>query len=898
MDYQGFLIANWSTGLDTRLQPWLIPDEAQEELLDGYTYRGTMSKRDGYNYFAIGGRGGAPECESRLVNRIDNEIVNLGDGTAGPYTQTLLNTQIRRGTVTITAGAQSATDDGLGAFTTVPAGGSGTIDYLTGDIEITFQNAVPGGTAITVTYDYHPGLPVMGVMNFTTSTNVLQLIVADTRRLNIYNSVTNRLDYLGRTISITGITQANPGVVTAVNHGLVTGQNIFIYGVQGMTEVNNREFFITRINDNTFSINQDTSGYAAWTAGGTVQLLFSGDNSNFFSWVNYSDKDNNPRLLFSNYADEIGYYAPHLSPSVGNYVYYPTVGAPDFAMMTSDAVPVPVTSIKALQIHEFKDRLVMSRTIENSVVFPRRLRVSGTGRSCDVYTVTAAAPGAGFIDVPDNTWLNGKDFNRDDMVLTTQSSYWTIKYTADDTNPFTLNKIDPSRGSVAPFSVFTYLNRTSAADPRGLTITDGYRVERQDELIPDFSFDQIDGANFNLCFAGSVDTDRDHYLLYPTPGATRSTRILSTNYDEDNYAVYRLPLSCMGTFKESFSVTWNDLLIYPTWADMAAVYSNWNAFNYTRGTPFAVGGGHKGEIWRLSVTNGEDNPVQVRNITVIDSTTLEVTTDWNNYSIDLSTDPNNDPNMPSDTIFFTAVGGMTEINDRQFPILSITSNNVFRITVPPGTYSAYTSGGQASRVIPFSATLKKLNPYINQNQKVRCGWLYMYVDESGTSLRRQVNVSGATNANPGVITTSVNHGLKNGQQVDFFNIGGMTQLNGNTYYVTVLTPTTFSIGTDTSAYGAYTSGGYLTVAEYAKMEIEVITNDNNSNVQTNYPTAQNPFKGTVTNLSFETGSKKWYKVYINQLGKFIQFRLKNTQAGAKINIQAVMPGFARGGIII
>ena len=54
MTYTPYLIADFSTGVDRRLQPWLIPDDAQEVLLDGYVYRGVMSKREGYIYFATG----------------------------------------------------------------------------------------------------------------------------------------------------------------------------------------------------------------------------------------------------------------------------------------------------------------------------------------------------------------------------------------------------------------------------------------------------------------------------------------------------------------------------------------------------------------------------------------------------------------------------------------------------------------------------------------------------------------------------------------------------------------------------------------------------------------------------------------------------------------------------
>lgn len=67
-------------------------------------------------------------------------------------------------------------------------------------------------------------------------------------------------------------------------------------------------------------------------------------------------------------------------------------------------------------------------------------------------------------------------------------------------------------------------------------------------------------------------------------------------------------------------------------------------------------------------------------------------------------------------------------------------------------------------------------------------------------------ITGATNANPCVIT-SAGHDLYNGQRITISGVGGMTQLNGNTYTVTVLTSSTFSLNTDSSAFGVYTTGG-------------------------------------------------------------------------------------------
>lgn len=71
-------------------------------------------------------------------------------------------------------------------------------------------------------------------------------------------------------------------------------------------------------------------------------------------------------------------------------------------------------------------------------------------------------------------------------------------------------------------------------------------------------------------------------------------------------------------------------------------------------------------------------------------------------------------------------------------------------------------------------------------------------------------VTGITNANPGVVTTNLNHGYSTGQIVQINGVVGMTGINGVNLTITVLTQTTFSIGIDTTSSGAYASGGVVT----------------------------------------------------------------------------------------
>ena len=81
------------------------------------------------------------------------------------------------------------------------------------------------------------------------------------------NNVTLQAD-----LSISAATAANPVVVTTTaNHNLITGDKVYITGVVGMTELNNRMFRITRITDTTFSLQgENGASHTAYDSAGTI----------------------------------------------------------------------------------------------------------------------------------------------------------------------------------------------------------------------------------------------------------------------------------------------------------------------------------------------------------------------------------------------------------------------------------------------------------------------------------------------------------------------------------------------------------------------------------------------------------------------------------------------------
>ena len=94
----------------------------------------------------------------------------------------------------------------------------------------------------------------------------------------------------------------------------------------------------------------------------------------------------------------------------------------------------------------------------------------------------------------------------------------------------------------------------------------------------------------------------------------------------------------------------------------------------------------------------------------------------------------------------------------------------------------------------------------------RTAGTYSNVQGTGGSTK---NISGATQANPVVLTTTTNHNLRDGSKIVISAVTGMTQLNGNTYYSKRVSDTTFelysndslSTTVDGTGFTAYTSGG-------------------------------------------------------------------------------------------
>ena len=81
-------------------------------------------------------------------------------------------------------------------------------------------------------------------------------------------------------LAITDLTNASPGIVTSIGHGLVDGDEILIDNIVGMTELNDRHFVVRSVDVDSFSLEDrpheaiDSSAFGTYTSGGTFNRIY------------------------------------------------------------------------------------------------------------------------------------------------------------------------------------------------------------------------------------------------------------------------------------------------------------------------------------------------------------------------------------------------------------------------------------------------------------------------------------------------------------------------------------------------------------------------------------------------------------------------------------------------
>lgn len=104
---------------------------------------------------AIGAQTGyQPSQFNYSTETVEEEAIETGNGSLTNFTGNLAYIPVKPGTVSITTGSVTATDNGAGALSGSGIS-SGTIDYTTGAYSITYATAPANSVVITATYDFN-----------------------------------------------------------------------------------------------------------------------------------------------------------------------------------------------------------------------------------------------------------------------------------------------------------------------------------------------------------------------------------------------------------------------------------------------------------------------------------------------------------------------------------------------------------------------------------------------------------------------------------------------------------------------------------------------------------------------------------------------------------------------
>lgn len=208
--YQPFLIAPFKTGLDSDLEPWLLPADAFTEIENGHIHHGYIERRAGYRFLSRMSHGqaisAATNANPAVFTVASTAAYNTGDTVTLHYLAggTWANLNEQSYTITVTAPT---------TFTLVDSSGA-AVDGTT----------LGAYTANSGRVAYFPGNRIMGIFRFISSDNTRLTLVADTQRVGLYSASSRLIDPLDL-FDITSTLQTNNDVFSSSDTDYIWAAN-------------------------------------------------------------------------------------------------------------------------------------------------------------------------------------------------------------------------------------------------------------------------------------------------------------------------------------------------------------------------------------------------------------------------------------------------------------------------------------------------------------------------------------------------------------------------------------------------------------------------------------------------------------------------------------------------
>lgn len=762
MGYQPYFIGPIKVGLERDMDSYLIPEDAFPDLENAYLWRGRIYKKGGYSL--LGFESGNPHA-GRLGIR--NDSLAVRGAPPEVYAGNTDYAPIEPGSLIISDGQETFTDNGSGVMVRSPAGGNGTINYTTGAYSVTFT-LVNAGAAVNANYFVVVGnsSPVMGLRTFDVEDTIVPVLVAfDLTSAYQFNRTTfvfdqtrfykrsrNIVAWTGtdtdffhstsyqsalfatnnvpgmHTYIITNITKSVTAVITtSTANNLAVGDYVYINNIIDPA-MNNQTGKVT-VAGNPFTTDIDTSAAAGASSGGLVWEL-NHTKTAFGDGIRWFD----------------GYTQVGPSPAV------PPTGWVNFNPPL-DSSQTPRILQGALMLFPYKNYLVALNTVEgttfaNGVRQNQRARWSQYGT---VYFTPNPTNGdasllplgfdipagdnisgqewyddvsgrGGFVDAPTAEDIISAEFIKDTLIVYFENSTYKLTYTGNGLEPFIWEKINTSIGSIGTFSSVPFDTSVLSVGNNGIYACDSVGMDRIDRIIPDEAFRFRTSSNAAKRVQGIRDFYSETVLWTYVDNASATivypTKTLYYNYLTQSFAIFKNTFTCFGHFTVTSDLTWNGAL--SSWDFYGRA---WNSFISQSGFPIVVAGNQQGFVFQLEQTDGTPYEFNQKSLIVqnISAATPAVFT-VPNHNLEIG-----------QYIYLQNSGGVPAgVNNQVYQVSTILSTNTFTVTnnsALPVTILTYTFGGDFTIVDKFNITTKNLNPFVAQGRSVRLGYVDIFFEQ-------------------------------------------------------------------------------------------------------------------------------------------------------------------------
>lgn len=813
--FQQVLIGGYPTGgLTQDKKPALLANEAFSALENAYVYRERTKKRDG------------EVPMGRLTRNLTTvSIGNLTWASAGTFTINLFtllslsatepNASIIPGTVVVTIAApinNTLTDNGNGTMTISGAGTtitSARINYATGVITVV-TNATGASSAATVTMNYYPTLPVMGILKRDVATvGIDSTIFFDTKYAYQYVNGFQEL------VPGTTWTGTNVDFFWAANYQGATPDLRYFFVTNNNIDIANTLYDPIRYYNNTAWMNLQpllTATVTLWQAliiipyygrllalntwEGTTGSTYTGA-TNFFARCRFSQIGDPTDQTNGWRSDVFGR---------GGFIDAPTNEAIVSAAFFRNTLIVffEYSTWQLRYVGEYGLPFIWERISSDfGAVSPYSpiLFDQGVMVVSDRGIIQAAANGVSRLDdqIPEQVFSfeiqnQAPNFVHGVRHFERELVYWNFV----DTSNASTNQSYPNT-----VLVFNYRNNSWAKFRDTITCfgTSQFQFGITWDSLTTFWESNVTWDN----------VDDQQYVDYVTAGTQHGFINIYQNPDAET------PQPVTTLYAPTLAITAVDFTVHPNKFTIPS-------HNLANGEIIYI----QNMLW-----NGTDPGLNntIYNVTVVDANTITLAI-W-----DFASQNYNSVDITSSAIYIG--GGIVTL----FPKMNIQGKDFnpfqgagkqFKLSfIDFQMDSNIASPAIAATTIQLfvNAYLGEQANLINTNQELinssqACGF-----------------ITGATQANPCQIT-SPGHSLITGTLIYIANVQGMTQLNSAIYSITVVDANNFTLdNTDSTGFGAYTTGG--------------IWNTSPVNGQTYIP-----------------GSEyAWYRFYSTQFGQYLRIGL-------------------------